>query len=63
MEARLAQHIGRIRRELSFIQRDADKLDDYEAADSLHKSVDFILRELENLELKIPAADDLHRAA
>jgi hypothetical protein len=62
--AQRAHQIERIRRELSFIRREVDRLEDFEAADALHKSVNSILGELEDLELRqLPATDDLPRAA
>lgn len=64
MTAQRAQQIERIRRELSFIGREADRMEDFEAADALHRSVNFILGELDDLELRqLPATDDLPRAA
>lgn len=56
--------IERIKRELSFIRREADRLEDFEAADAIQRSLQFILSELEDFELRrLLDTDDLPRAA
>lgn len=54
------KQIERIKRELSFIRREADRMEDFEAADALQRSLQFILGELEDFELRqLPETDDL----
>lgn len=58
------EQIEHIKRELGFIRHEADRLEDFEASDALNKSINFILGELEDFELKqLPVTDDLSCAA
>lgn len=49
-----------MKKELGFMSREVSHVQDYEAADALHRSINFILEQLEDYELSLePATDDL----
>ena len=54
-----AAQIEKVKKELGFMSREVNWLEDYETADALHRSINFILGQLEDMELRqLPATDD-----
>lgn len=67
LSAKQIEAMSKAKRELKAVNRDADYLDgrgEYETAESLRRAADFILLQLEEVELlALPATDDVPLAA
>ena len=67
LSAKQIEAVNKAKAELKAIRREANYLDDrgdYETAESLHSAADFILEQLELIELlALPATDDVPLAA